>query len=142
MKKFIYSLSILAIILAGPNLHAQDPLSDCEIHMDELELQLKKDQKDTKKYFHIQLEEGNAIFEKDLKATNSNRDRRELRKEYKEFVRGLEKDYNREMNKFEDTYFETLEGLEETCGYRAVRRRIIAWTEPGNPYARPRTRYR
>lgn len=142
MKEFIYSLCIMAILLAVSTLHAQDHLSDCEIHMDELELQLKKEQKDTKKYFHIQLEEGNAIFEKDLKATNSIKDRRELRKEYKDFVRGLEKDYNREMNELEDTYFETLEGLEDSCGYRAVRRRIIAWTETGNPYNRPRSRYR
>jgi len=117
---------------------AQDPLSDCEIYMDELELQLKKDLKDTKKYYHIQLEEGNNIFKKDLKSITSSREKRELKKQYRDFIKGLEKDYNREMDKLEDTFFDTLTDLEEDCGARAVRRRLIQYEQSYASYMRRR----
>jgi hypothetical protein len=138
MKNFVYLL-IFYTLWALPGLHAQDPLSDCEIYLDELELQLKKDLRDTKKYYHIQLEEGNAIFEKDLQAINSSADRRELKAQYREFIEGLEKDYNREMDRLEESYIETLEDLKDDCGSQAIRRRIMKLYEPGYPYyQRPR----
>lgn len=141
MKKIIYPLLCSLFLFSAPGLQAQDPLSDCEIYMDELELQLKKDQKDIEKYYQTLLEDGNAIFKKDLQSINSNREKRDLRKKYKTYIQGLEKDFNKEMDDLEDIFVESLEGLREDCGSRAVRRRIALFMESRDPYYNRRPSY-
>ncbi|MEM6804018.1 MAG: hypothetical protein AAF696_21615 [Bacteroidota bacterium] len=124
MRHFIYFFLFIGISFSTVYGQRQDPLSDCEIYLDELDLQLKKDKKDTETYFQIQLEEGNDIFKKELSTINSNRERRELKKEYRAFVRNLEKDFNKEMDQLEDEYVEALEDAKGECGRYAIEKRL------------------
>lgn len=124
MRHFIYLVLFIGVSFSTLYGQRQDPLSDCEIYLDELELQLKKDKKDTETYFHLQLEEGNEIFKRELREINSNRERRELKKEYRAFVRNLEKDFNKEMDQLEDEYVDALEDARDDCGRYAIERRL------------------
>ncbi|MDW3649714.1 MAG: hypothetical protein R8P61_21770 [Bacteroidia bacterium] len=126
MKNIVYTLCMISLCLIPASLHAQDIPTDCDIYLDELELQLKKDMKDTDKYFHIQLEEGNEIFKRDLAKLSSKREKKELRKEYKDFVRNLEKDYNKELDKLEDDFLDVMEDAADDCGSTRVRRKLAA----------------
>ncbi|MEL6254660.1 MAG: hypothetical protein AAFR87_21800 [Bacteroidota bacterium] len=126
MKKIFYTLSLIGLFLIPFPLSAQDIPSDCDIYLDELELQFKKDMKDTDKYFHIQLEEGNEIFKRDLAQLHSKREKKELKRQYKDFVRTLEKDYNDELDKLEDEYLDAMEDAADQCGSTRIRRKLAA----------------
>ena len=126
MKNGFYTLCMISFLLIPLALSAQDIPSDCDIYLDELELQFKKDMKDTDKYFHIQLEEGNEIFKRDLRNLSSKREKRELKKQYREFVRNLEKEYNEELDELEENYLDTMEDAADQCGSTRVRRKLAA----------------